>query len=171
MAMTGDQVRELFRFNTWANRRLFHFAATLSPDDYRKDLRSSFGGVHGTLAHIVGAERLWLHRWLGSPATLLGPADFAALEDVVRTWDEVEAERAAFLAGLDDARLDDPVNVKASKGGAYVHSLRETLLHAVEHSSYHRGQVITLVRQLGHTPPAPSFNLMGFYRTEARRAG
>jgi uncharacterized damage-inducible protein DinB len=108
---------------------------------------------------------------VGDPVTLLGPADFPGLAEVLRTWEEVEAEQRDFLQGLTDAGLDVTVTVKASSGGAYVHSLRETLLHTVEHSSYHRGQVITLLRQLGHRPPAPSFNLMGFYREHARRAG
>jgi uncharacterized damage-inducible protein DinB len=169
--MTVDQVRELFRYNTWAGRRVLELAATLRPEHYLKDLGSSFGGVHGTLAHIAGAERLWLDRWLGtSGAPLLGPGDFAGLPDVVRAWEAVEVERRAFLDGLTEARLSDPVTVKASGGGTYVHTLRETLLHVVEHASYHRGQVITLVRQLGHKPPAPSFNLIGFFREQAKRA-
>lgn len=169
--MTADLVREIYRYNAWANRRVFDVAKTLPPEEYHRDLRSSFGGIHGTLAHIVGAERLWLSRWLGAPVTLLGPADFSALTDVLRTWEEVEAEQRAYLQGLTDAGLDASVTVKASSGGAYVHTLRETLLHTVEHSSYHRGQVITLLRQLGHRPPGPSYNLMGFYREHARRAG
>jgi uncharacterized damage-inducible protein DinB len=162
--MTADEVRELFQYNAWANRRLFAVARDLPSGDYYKDLGSSFGGVHGTLAHIVGAEQLWLRRWLGAPATLPGAKDFAALDDVAAAWERVEAERGAFLAGLTDAALGAVVTIRPTTGGAYTHALRETLLHAVEHSSYHRGQVVTLVRQLGRRLPAPSFNLIHFYR-------
>lgn len=168
--MTADEVRELFRYNTWASRRVFDVAAQLPPEHYAKDLGSSFGGIHGTLAHITAAERVWLDRWLGQPGKLLGPADFAGLPAVVALWEAVEAERTPFLDSLDDRRLEDPITARSSGGGTYVNTLRETVLHVVEHSSYHRGQVITLLRQLGHTPPPPSYNLMGYFRERARRA-
>src|SRR2546422_2482552 len=65
--MTADETRELFGYNGWANRLLFDAAAALSDEVYQRDLKSSFGGIHGTLAHIVWAEQLWLCRWLGRP--------------------------------------------------------------------------------------------------------
>src|SRR5437879_11372559 len=65
--MTADETRELFGYNAWANRLLFDAAAALSDEVYQRDLKSSFGGIHGTLAHIVWAEQLWLCRWLGRP--------------------------------------------------------------------------------------------------------
>ena len=72
--MTGDEARELFAYNAWANRKLFDAAAALSAELYHRDLKSSFGGIHGTLAHIVWAEQLWLCRWLSraNPAVAQG---------------------------------------------------------------------------------------------------
>jgi uncharacterized damage-inducible protein DinB len=168
--MTAGDVRELFEYNAWANRRVFEVAGGLAPDEYLRDLGSSFGGVHGTVAHIAGAERLWLDRWLGTEPSprLLGPGDFPDLAAVVAAWERLEVERLRWLEGLTDTRLRQTVTIAPTAGGAYAHVLRETLLHAVEHSSYHRGQVITLVRQLGHTVPSPSFNLIHFYRARSR---
>src|SRR5881296_1864220 len=65
--MTPAEVRELFAFNAWASRRIFDGVGQLAPVDYLRDLKSSHGGMHGTLCHIVWAEQLWLHRWLGKP--------------------------------------------------------------------------------------------------------
>jgi len=161
--MTADQVRELFAFNAWANRRIFDGVAALPAEQYLRDLKSSHGGIHGTLCHIVWAEHLWLNRWLGkpNPATPQGK-DLVGLAEVRRRWEEVEAERGRFLAGLTDAQLAASITIQPTTGGAFVHTYLQTLQHAVDHSSYHRGQIITLLRQLGVKPP--STGLIGFYR-------
>src|SRR2546425_6203405 len=65
--MTPAEAQELFAFNAWANRRIFDGVAQLAVADYLRDLKSSHGGVHGTLCHIVWAEHLWLTRWRGGP--------------------------------------------------------------------------------------------------------
>ncbi len=161
--MTADEVRELLGFNGWANRRIFDGVAALPPEQYLRDLKSSHGGIHGTLCHIVWAEHLWLNRWLGkpNPATPQGK-DLVGLAEVRRRWEEVEAERGRFLAGLTDAQLAASITIQPTTGGAFVHTYLQTLQHAVDHSSYHRGQIITLLRQLGVKPP--STGLIGFYR-------
>src|SRR5216117_4198514 len=101
--MTADETRELFGYNSWANRLLFDAAATLSDELYHRDLKSSFGGIHGTLAHIVWAEQLWLHRWLGRPNPAVPQGtDLRSLAEVRARWQEVEAERGKFVAGLSE---------------------------------------------------------------------
>jgi len=116
--MTADETRELFGYNSWANRLLFDAAATLSDELYHRDLKSSFGGIHGTLAHIVWAEQLWLCRWLGrsNPAVPQG-RDLGSLAAVRARWEEVEAERRAFLHGLSDAGLAETRTVKPRRDG------------------------------------------------------
>jgi len=96
--MTPAEVRELFAFNAWASRRIFDGAAQLAAADYLRDLKSSHGGIHGTLCHIVWAEQLWLHRWLGKPAPAVPQGkDLASLADVRARWEEVEAEPTRSL--------------------------------------------------------------------------
>jgi uncharacterized damage-inducible protein DinB len=164
--MTADEVRELFGYNAWANDLMFDAAAALAPEAYARDLKSSHGGIHGTLAHIVWAEDLWLRRWLGRPNPAVAQGgDLASLAAVRGRWREVEAERAAFLKGFPDTRLEETVLVRPSSGGEFRHSFREMFLHAVDHSSYHRGQVVTMLRQVGAVPP--STGLIYFYRSRA----
>ncbi len=161
--MTKDEVLELFAYNAWANRQIFQAAAALPEEQYQRDLKSSHGGIHGTLAHIVWAEQLWLNRWLGKPNPAVPQGkDLRTIAEVRARWEEVEAERGAFLARLSDAQLDETRVVRPSAGGEHVHTFRQMLRHTVDHSSYHRGQVVTLLRQLGTVPP--STGLIVFYR-------
>jgi uncharacterized damage-inducible protein DinB len=163
--MDVAEVRDLFAYNAWANRRMFNALRGLSTEQYLRDLKSSHGGIHGTLCHIVWAEQLWLHRWLGRPNPAVAQGkDLATLAAVEERWHQVETERAAFLGGLTERRLDDTVAVKPSAGGEFVHTFRQMFRHAVDHSSYHRGQIVTMLRQLGVQPP--STGLIGFYREQ-----
>jgi uncharacterized damage-inducible protein DinB len=166
--VTIEEVKELFDYNAWANRRIFEALARLPAEQYSRDLKSSFGSIHGTLCHIVWAEQLWLHRWLGKapPSTPQG-RDLAGLAEARARWEAVDAERAGFLGGVTEPRLRDGVTIQPTSGGAYTHTFRQMFLHAVDHSSYHRGQIVTMLRQLDVTPPGTG--LMGFYRERSAR--
>ena len=165
--MNVKDVQELFRYNAWANRRILDALAAIPAEDYLRDVKCSFGSIHGTVAHIVGAEQLWLGRWRGNPPpAMLKGGDVASLAELRRIWEAVESDRATYLAGLTDGSLSSTVTVKPSGGGKeYVHTLQQTLQHTVDHSSYHRGQIVTMLRQLGIKPPTAG--LIGFYREQA----
>ncbi len=168
--MKADEVRELFSYNTWATRRIFDALAALPTADYMRDLKSSFASIHATLAHIVGADRLWLARWRGeSGVGMLKGEDVPSFAELRKLWEQVEADRTQFLTSLKDGDLSREIVVKPSGGGQqYVHRLLETLQHTVDHSSYHRGQIVTMLRQLNVKPP--STGLIGFYREKSNKA-
>ena len=160
---------ELFDYNAWANRTIFDAVARLSGEQYFRDLKGSFGGIHGTLAHIVWSEQLWLHRWVGKPNPAVPQGtDLQSLADVRERWEAVEAERGGFLPSVVAGRLDDTRLVKPSSGGEYVHTFREMLRHVINHSSFHRGQVVSFLRQLGSEPP--DTDLIIFYRRNQSRS-
>src|SRR5439155_14577956 len=88
--------------------------------------------------------------------------DLASLAAARSRWEEAEEERAGFLRGLTDLKLAATITIQPTTGGSYVHTYLQTLQHVVDHSSYHRGQIITMLRQLGVQPP--STGLILFYR-------
>src|SRR2546429_7321771 len=148
--MTAAEVQELFAFNAWANRRIFDGVAQLAVADYLRDLKSSHGGIHGTLCHIVWAEHLWLTRWLGEPKPAVAQGkDLASLTQVRARWEDVEAERGRFLRDLTEAKLGDSVAIKPTTGGENRHTFADMFRHAGEYSSVHLHQVVSLIRPLG----------------------
>ena len=167
--MNVEQMRELFTYNGWANRRIFEALGALPVEDYMRDLKCSFASIHGTIAHIVSAERLWLSRWRGETGvTLQKGSDFASLAEVRKLWDQVEGDRGKYLARLTPSQLESEITIRPTAGGQFVHTVRETMLHTVDHSSYHRGQIVTMLRQVGVKPPATG--LIGFYRERSKAA-
>jgi uncharacterized damage-inducible protein DinB len=156
--MTIGEARELFGYGSWAAARMFGAAEALTQDQLEAAAASSFPSLLATLAHIVGAEWIWLRRWLGeSPTSMPDWAGTPTLQELRVRLAAVEAERASFLARLTDADLDAPLAYRGMDGQAFSHPLGQLVRHVVNHSTYHRGQLATQLRQLGHTPPNTDF--------------
>ena len=153
--MTTGEVRELFGYAVWANGLTFEAASGLSEEQLRISIASSFPSVGGTLAHLVGAEWVWLRRWLGESPT--GFPDWVSkpnLAELRAKLSAVEQERSAFLAGLGDPDLHRVISYRNLSGQAFSDPLGGLIRHVVNHSTYHRGQVATQLRQLGLKPPS-----------------
>lgn len=153
MPMDLETIRELYGYNRWANARSLQAASTVSPADFTKEVGGSFASLRGTLAHVYGAEWIWLERWRGtSPRKLPFALDFPDVETIRSRWQDVEREQKKFLDGLDGARLAEVVSYVNLKGETFAYPLGRMLQHVVNHSTYHRGQVATILRQLKATP-------------------
>ncbi|EQB63164.1 MAG: DinB family protein [candidate division Zixibacteria bacterium RBG-1] len=160
--MDVARIQELYKYNAWANGQVFESVAKLTPEQFNKDLATSYRSVKGTLVHIVGAEWIWLRRWLGtSPKALWDPAEFSSVEQIKNRWEEVERERKEFLSDLTEDSLRKPLAYTNIKGQPFSYPLWQALQHLVNHSTYHRGQVTTLLRQLGAQPKGT--DLLAYY--------
>ncbi len=151
--MTIGEVRELFSYTAWANALVFEAASTLSEEQLGHSVASSFPSVGGTLAHMVGAEWVWLRRWLGeSPSGFPDWVAKPSWADLRARLSAVEQERDVFVAGLSDADLSQLVSYRNLAGHAFSDPLGGLIRHLVNHSTYHRGQIATQLRQLGFKP-------------------
>ena len=165
--MTLHEIKLLHAFNAWDTNRIFDAVGALPADDVLKDMKSSHQGIHGTLFHIVAGEKIWLSRWVGNPdARLMAASEAPSLADVKAVWEKAGFDMAKFLGSMSDKKLHETFTMTTSTGQTYTHLYWQAIQHLVDHSSYHRGQIITLMRQLGHTPP--STGLIAFYREIAK---
>ena len=123
--------------------------------------------MRDTLVHIMGAEWVWLERWKGnSPKALLPAAEFSTVSSIRNRWAEIERDQRGFIAGVTEELLKKIIAYTNLKGNPYRYPLWQILQHLVNHSTYHRGQIITMLRQLGVQPPATDF--LVFYDTIAK---
>jgi uncharacterized damage-inducible protein DinB len=167
--MNIEDLRTLYDYNSWANHRVLEACATLTPEQFTRDLGSSFRSLRDTLAHIYGAEWLWLERWHGrTPTALPSPSDFPDLETIRRRFGEMDRNLVDYVASLTAGDLQRVMEIKTTAGAVYAQPLWQMLQHLANHSTYHRGQTATLLRQLGAKPV--STDLIGFYRERAAQA-
>ncbi|HEU4436999.1 MAG TPA: DinB family protein, partial [candidate division Zixibacteria bacterium] len=145
-----ERIRALYDFNRWANGRVLEAAEKLSPEQLTKDLKNIFPSVRDTLVHIMAAEWIWLERWRGtSPKALLGTAEFPTVPAIRNRWAEIGHGQKKFLAEASAESLQRVVAYLNLRGQRWEYPLWQMLQHLVNHSSYHRGQITTMLRQLG----------------------
>ncbi len=161
--MTAEEMRSLFDYNAWANHRSLEAAAALPNDQFIRPLGSSFPSLRDTLTHICGAEWVWHERFQGnSPSALPDLSSLGTAVALRAHWSQQESKLLGFVAGLTQADLDRIMEYKTLKFGVYRNPLWQSMQHLVNHGTYHRGQVTTLLRQLGAKPILT--DLMHFYR-------
>ncbi|RPI05121.1 MAG: damage-inducible protein DinB [Ignavibacteriae bacterium] len=147
--MTPHEIQQLYDYDQWADLKLLEAIGMVARGQYQKDMVSSFGGIHGTLVHILSADKIWFARWTKNPPVPLKVDDFPTVEVVKKQWDAYHCEMSNFVRSLTDEKLNEPLEYTDFKGDSYSHPLCLQMQHKVNHSSYHRGQVITMLRQLG----------------------
>jgi uncharacterized damage-inducible protein DinB len=168
-SMTAEDIRNLFEYNSWANHRAIESCAALSNEQFTRDLGSSFKSIRDTLAHIGGAEWLWLERFHGrSHSAIPAASDYADLAAVRTRWEDIERDLTDFIASLTDADLARVYEFKNTAGVAFSQPGWQMLQHLANHGSYHRGQIATMLRQLG--AKGQSTDMIAFYRERAARA-
>lgn len=163
--MNLQDLQTLLDYHYWARDRVLEAAAALTPEQLTRDQGSSFKSIRDTLAHIYAAEYAWCSRWQGkSPTALLAPDAFPDVAALRTAWRDLEARVRGVLEGLGESGIARVIEYKMMNGDARQSIFWHMLQHVVNHASYHRGQVTTMIRQLGATPPQ-SMDLITFYRT------
>jgi uncharacterized damage-inducible protein DinB len=161
--MTVQDILTLFEYDEWATDRTLESVSALAEDVYLEDLKSSHGGIHGTLVHLFSAGRTWLERWRGNVVSRhITVAEIPALGLLRSRWKSYRADLDAYLENLTDSALNAPLTYSDMRGSRHSEPLAQQMLQVTNHASYHRGQVVTMLRQVGGTPVAT--DLIAFFR-------
>jgi uncharacterized damage-inducible protein DinB len=165
--MNLQDLRTLVDYNYWARDRLLDAVDRLSLEQLNRNLGNSFPSIRDTLVHVLGAERIWCDRWEGaSPRSMPDPRGFPDLDAIRRAWTDQEHRIRAVVERVGEQGVEQPIEYRTMDGKPQVQPFAQMLQHLVNHGSYHRGQVTTMLRQLGAAPPK-STDLIAFYRERA----
>jgi uncharacterized damage-inducible protein DinB len=139
--------------NRWMNERLYAVCAGIPEEARKRDLGAFFRSIHGTLNHLLLVDRLWLGRLTGKPFPIrsLDQELYADFDTLQRERANTDAMIAGFIAGLQPARLAEPVTyISFVKQESVTLPLGLILTHLFHHQTHHRGQITTLISQLGY---------------------
>ncbi|MGO4880464.1 MAG: DinB family protein [Bryobacteraceae bacterium] len=164
--MTKDDVHLLYEYDRWANNRVLQAAAALSTEQFTRDLGGAFRSVRDTLVHIVCGEWMWLAYWSAPPLSstsvtdlrarrdaLFNPDGFPTVAEVQLKWAEVEKKQVEFVNRVTNESLEAMLPFRTTQV-----RLAHLMQHLANHSTYHRGQVALMMRQLGSAPLATDFH-------------
>lgn len=166
----ADTYRAQARYNTWMNQRIYAACLELTDEERKRDLGAFFKSIHGTLDHLLMGDHAWLMRCTGN-ASRYAPRDAQGEVIVMRGYDHTLYEDFAdmlaqrevtdrmiedWVGSLTGADLAGNVKYRGLKG-SYDHPLWWCVTHLFSHQAHHRGQVTTLLMQLGRDPGITDF--------------
>lgn len=165
----ANSFRMMAGYNRWMNEKLYASCATLSDEQRKRDLRAFFRSVHGTLNHLLLADRAWLGRFTGHPVQFrsLDQELYADFEKLRRERAKTDASIDEFCRELTEDRLEAEIDYATQAGKRYRHPLAPALVHFFNHQTHHRGQITTLLSQLGIDPGATDVIL--YYREQSSK--
>jgi uncharacterized damage-inducible protein DinB len=153
---------DLLDYHYWAQERIFDAVGALSPDQFTRDLGNSFPSVRDTLVHSHFAECVWYARWTSEPLPMPAAEHFPDIESVRHASRAHEIRMRALLARLGPDGIGQSLEYTSRLDGKDHRSLFwQMFQHVVNHGTYHRGQVTTMLRQLG--AKAVDTDLIRFY--------
>jgi uncharacterized damage-inducible protein DinB len=165
--MTKEDIELLFEYDRWANSRVLQAASALSSEQFTRNLGSSFPSVRDTLLHIIGGEWSWLNYWnepypdatfvaeLKARREVLFNAEaFPSVAALQATWREMEKELSEFVERASNELLEKMLPFRSTQL-----SLGQLMQHVANHSTYHRGQIALMMRQLNAEPIATDFHV------------
>lgn len=174
--MSSEWLAAAARYNRWMNDKLYGLTAALTDEARKRDGGAFFKSIHGTLNHLLLADRVWLARFKGvtAPSGFMAPGIRSLDQELFVDFAELRRERTAtdeelstWVTALTDERLAGPL-VYLRGGERQETPLWWGVAHLFNHQTHHRGQITTLLTQQGHDPG--STDLFAMLREEATRA-
>lgn len=167
--MTYDDLRLLIDYNYWARDRVLEAVSAITSEQFIRPMGNSFSSVRDTVAHICAAERIWITRLKGEKLQgIEKPHRLPDIDTSRKEWAELEAEIREQLARLGSEAVERTIEYQDLRGNDQSDVLWQMLQHMVNHGTYHRGQITTMLRQLDAAPPK-SMDLIAFYREQKRK--
>jgi uncharacterized damage-inducible protein DinB len=138
------------RYDLWANEKLFAVVLALTESQQQQEIKSSFPSIHKTCSHLMDAYRAWGQR-LQKDAQIPGPgqaSDFST-EEIVKRILQLNKQWIEWVDTASESDIEAILAYKNIKGDAFQQPVKEILLHLFNHGTYHRGQLVTMFRQVG----------------------
>ena len=160
-------LKDYAAFNLWANTQMVSWLKTKPLELMTREVPSSFPSLKETLLHIWGAEEIWLERLHKiSPTTFLHETFNGTTEDVFEGVLKMSEKFNAYTQALPDEHFHEICHFRLFNGAEDSRRRHQMLLHCIQHSTYHRGQIVTVARNLGITDP-PGTDYMKYVRLQA----
>lgn len=153
-------------YNYWANQRILDFILGLPEDLLNKEVPSSFKSLKKTVLHIWDAEMIWISRLKGKSMSYWPSQQIGENETIAGLLD-VSAEWIGFLKDKDKNYFNLDCFYKSIAGKEYSQKIYMVVMHCMNHSSFHRGQVVTILRGLGIKEGIPETDMIAFDRSRS----
>jgi len=162
--MTKEYFIELAEYNIWANNIVLSWLDKIMDEQWEMHVVSSFNNIAETVLHITSAETIWLERLNKVESPVWLQSSFKGTrKEIIELWKNASAGLKKFTDGFNESALMDKLVFRRINGDRYEMPHYQVFAHIFNHSTYHRGQLVTMLRQVGYTNVG-STDMLGFYR-------
>ena len=154
-------------YNVWANHRIIFVLEQLDENLWYKPVPSSFNSLYKTVLHVWDADSIWWQRMRLHENIVVPSANFdPSLKDACNGWLHQAMEWENFINSdqFNEEVISSKLIYKNSKGEEFHQPVSEVIMHLFNHSSYHRGQLVTMLRTL-EVEKIPSTDFIVFTRS------
>ena len=155
---------ELANYNIWANNKMISWLNDITDVQYNQPIESSFGNIAGNALHVASAEKIWLERLHETPAPSWLANEFKGDKETLLTiWKQASENLKSYIENFDEKNLYNKIKFKRLNGDEYELPFYQIFSHVLNHSTFHRGQFVTLLRQVGFSNISGT-DLLDFYK-------
>lgn len=150
--MASNHLNTLANYNFWANQKICSYILDAGEALADKETESSFPTIRKTLYHLWDAQAIWLKRLNGESPNSWPSHNFKGnLNDAIKLIEENSQALVDYTEALSENEIFNKIEFKATDGTPYYNTVQEILMHVMNHSTFHRGQLITMLRSVGFT--------------------
>jgi len=152
-------IRETHSWMRWLTGRTLEAASALPDADFRREFPIGSGSVHGTLTHLLGAERIWMNAIHGNATAVMATTEeFPSINSMRNGWPVIRGAWDTYLSQLTDDECKRVV-MRVREGKEVRQLVRDILVQLPTHALYHNAQISFMFRQMGHSLPDSSWIL------------
>ena len=149
--MNKSYFLELAQYNIWANQKMTHWLSQISEEQWSQKLVGSFESIEATAIHTAGAEKVWWERLNNQTQPFLNLTFKGDKNDLVEIWKNASENLKNYVSEISEEGLQETFAYKNLKGEAFSRVRYQAIAHVFNHSTYHRGQLVNYLRQVGFT--------------------
>jgi uncharacterized damage-inducible protein DinB len=158
MTVTKEHLQAMFDYVRWSDQQMLAASRTVNDEGYFKEQQISLGSIHKLLVHCMAAQWIWLSRWRGeSPTRLENQDDYPTRDALMQRWPLVHSAMTDFLGTQTPKSLARDVQYRNTRGELFSLPLADLMLHVIDHGTYHRGQINTMIKRTGGQPANISY--------------
>lgn len=157
-----DWMLDSFKYHVWANKKVLGHLENLPADVFTQKVNLGFASIAQIFGHLASAEEVWTARLRGEVPPPLTPRPFENVESAQTYMEKLHNSSLEFLHTIQD--WEKIIQYNTTTGQAFQNSILEIVQQLVNHGTYHRGNITTILRSLGH--PGTQTDFIAYARTK-----
>ena len=144
-----EMLTQYATYNIWANNELLKLILNLSEEQQQQEIASSFSSLYKTILHLWTAKSIWWQRLKLHEHIAKESDNCTSIQEASKAIQQLDVQWADWISKANENQLQHVFAYQNSKREQFKQAVWQMLLHLFNHSTYHRGQLVTMLRQLG----------------------